>query len=316
MIKVLLLGYSHIAQKSVLPVLRKHPKFKLLAIASQSKAHLIPREFVGFSNYKEAIEKVDFDVVYISLANSSHYPWIKYCLNRGKSVICDKPVVLSRKEAFGIYKEVGRGQIIFEATAHLYHSEHKKISELIDKNSLYKINVLFGFPQLPKGNFRNKKSLGGGCIFDLGPYVVSAGEHYFGRKALSVSCQTYSEKGLPKTASVILNFGENKVLCASIGFGLEYVNNLELWGENFHISLDRAFTIPVDLKNTIRFKSGDKVKKIVVGASDSFYEMFDYFSDLDKSEYATYNKKLLARLIMLDALNTASNKGFTKIKYD
>lgn len=316
--KLLLLGYSHIAQKTIIPAIKNHPKVQLLAIASRTKYTQIPKEFIAFSGYKEAIDQTDCDTVYISSENCSHFEWIMYALKRGKNIICDKPVVLNTQQAKACIHQAGVNQIVFEATAYLYHNEHKLISKLLSqKHTLNKMIVQFGFPNLNKDNFRNKVDLGGGCIFDLGPYVVSAGEYYFNRRAKKVTCYCYLENNLPTTASITFEFGENQALQASIGFGLEYVNRLDLWGGDFQISLNRAFTIPSDLQNVITFKSKDQTKELAAPACDSFYEMFTFFNNLKIGEYQNYNKRLLDRLIMLDAINTALRTGQVyQIKYN
>ncbi len=308
---ILLLGYSSIAQKSIIPALKRHPHARLTAIASRSKSHLIPHGYNVFNDYKKAIDAVSCDTVYISLHNSAHVTWILYALEKGKNVICDKPVVLNQKEARMIIGKAAGKRVIFEATQYLYHPAHKKLTRLIrdERASLQHITLQFGYPRLPRNNFRNSLTLGGGCVFDLGPYVVSAGYHYFGKIATDVSSYIQYEHQLPVTATISLRFSATETLQAAIGFGREYRNHLEFWGGEYYFSLDRAFTIPRDIQNTILLKRHDRTSMMTARARDSFYDMFTVFANLKRTEYRGYNERLLDRLIMLDAINVAGKSG-------
>lgn len=308
---ILLLGYSSIAQKAIIPALKHHPHVALRAIASRSQFDDIPPEFEAFDDYKDAIDTVRCDTVYVSLHNSAHFEWIMYALEKGKNVICDKPVVLNKKEALEIVKKAAGKRVIFEATPYLYHPTHRRLAQLVHAQDtpLQHISLQFGFPKLPKDNFRNDRTLGGGCILDIGPYVVSVGEYYFRKRATHVASFVHNVHDVPVTASITFQFGKAETLQASIGFNLEYRNHLELWGGEYHFSLDRAFTMPPDLRNTISIKHKDRTRTIIVEATDPFYEMFTFFSTLKESGYGAYNQRLLHRLIMLDAIQKSGKSG-------
>ncbi|MSU54995.1 MAG: Gfo/Idh/MocA family oxidoreductase [Candidatus Taylorbacteria bacterium] len=311
--KILLIGYSAIAQKAIIPAIKNHKKVTLVGIASQTKASKINSDLPIFDNYERAIEKSGCDTVYISTQNSSHYKLIDYCLKRKLNIIVDKPAVLSKKEAKKCYQLANNQLLIFESIPYLYHSQHQKLKIILESqtSSLNKISVQFGFPPLEKNNYRNDKKLGGGCLFDLGPYLVSVGQYYFNSRPKKVYCSVSINKqsGIPMLAAVTIDFGESKTLQGDIGFDLEYRNNLDLWGSGFYLSLDRAFTAPKDYTNNILYRSRNIAKDIPVESSDSFLEMFNHYAKIKPESYLQYNKAFLDQAIILDAIIKSSKSG-------
>lgn len=311
--RILLLGYSQIAQKRILPALIRHPHATVIGIASKTKFNKIPKQLHAYKAYKEAIEKSNCDTVYISLQNSAHFRWIKYSLEKEKHVICDKPAVLSRYEAEICYKLASDKLLIFEAFPYLYHKQHDLLKTYLKTQTtpLQKVTAHFGFPPLNKQNFRNYSALGGGCIYDIGPYLLSVGKLYFETRAIKIYCSAYKGRNdVPISAETTIHFGDNKVLQGSIGFTLEYRNHLELWGQTFHFSLDRAFSIPPDFKNTIHYKSKDQNKLLSVRACDAFSEMFTHYNNIiDNKSHGEYNKMILEQAIGLDTMNRSALTG-------
>lgn len=311
--RILLLGYSQIAQKRILPALNRHPHTTLVGIASKTNFYKIPKNLPAYKAYKEAIEKADCDTVYISLNNSAHFRWIRYSLEKGKHVICDKPAVLSKKEAEICYRLASDRLIIFEAFPYLYHKQHDFLKMYLKTQDtpLQKVIAHFGFPPLNKQNFRNRYALGGGCIYDIGPYLLSVGQLYFETRAIKLYCSAYKGKyDVPISAEIIIYFGDNKILQGSIGFTLEYRNHLELWGQTFHFSLDRAFSIPPDFKNTIHYKIKDQKRLLPVDACDAFSEMLTHYNNIiDNKSYGDYNRMFLEQAIGLDTMNRSVLTG-------
>ena len=64
-IRILLLGYSYIAQKSIIRAIENNSNFILVGIASKSRYKGIPKEYIIYKSYEEAIKKSNCDVVYI-----------------------------------------------------------------------------------------------------------------------------------------------------------------------------------------------------------------------------------------------------------
>src|ERR1700712_5987019 len=94
---VLLLGYSSIAQRRVVPALAAIGAVAGIDIASVSKTPAAgwPKAGTHYRDYDEALARSGADLVYISLPNSMHDAWIAACLAAGKHVVVDKPATLT-----------------------------------------------------------------------------------------------------------------------------------------------------------------------------------------------------------------------------
>lgn len=305
---ILLLGYSSIAKKAIMPALKNHSQIYLKAIASKSKYSLIPKSYSAYNSYKKAIDESECNIVYISLHNSAHFPWILYALKRKKHVICDKPIFLNSKEAQKCIRQAAGKFLIYESIPYIYHKQHQTLKEIIKKlpNQPSKITIHFGFPSFESKNYRNSAKLGGGCINDIGSYLISAGLYYFGSFPKKIQTIANYRNKVPVNASVSMNFEKGRVLLAHIGFDLEYQNNFEIWGKNSYFKISRAFSTPADFNASINYKISDKegVKKI--GLDDCFKNMFDNFAKLLKQkDFSGHNQLNLKQAKILEAMNKA-----------
>ena len=139
--------------------------------------------------------------------------------------------------------------------------------------------------------------------------MTSAGQFYFNKRATKIYCNSHTSKNfdVPTSASATIHYGENETLHAHFGFQLEYRNTLNLLGQDFNYSIDRAFTIPPDLPSAIIHKSKDKIENILIQPCDHFSEMLDHFSGLAaKGNTASFNKKFLEQAIQLEAMEKSA----------
>ena len=253
--RIVLIGYSDFARRTIVPAIESLPALKLVGIASRSHARAIPLHIPAYRRYDRAIDQSQAHTVYISLHNSSHAKWIEYALSRGKHVIVDKPAVLTKREAQTCLLASRGTLLLWESLPYLFHPQYQAIKTYLarTKSPIQSITAHFGFPMLAAHNFRNTLSLGGGCLYDIAPYLVSVGSHLTGRHPTRVHVRILAKdrRGLPLRAAVEMTYPDTICLQGLIGFGLEYRNYLAIWGNNFLISLDRAFTLPPAQSNTV-----------------------------------------------------------------
>ena len=111
-LKILILGYSQIARKSIINSIEKNKHFTISGIASESHYKEIDPKYDSYDSYDGAINNNGCDAVYISLHNAAHIIWIEKSLRKNKHVICDKPAVLNKQDALKCYKLAGKKLLI------------------------------------------------------------------------------------------------------------------------------------------------------------------------------------------------------------
>jgi xylose dehydrogenase (NAD/NADP) len=134
----------------------------------------------AYDSYERLLDDPAVDIVYIPLPNSLHAEWAVRAAERGKHVLCEKPLVLTQPqldqvEAAAISNDV----TIFEAVMHLHHPQNRRLAYLVASGRLGEIRQMsawFGYFLVPEGDnggIRLQPELGGGAFWDVGIYPVA-----------------------------------------------------------------------------------------------------------------------------------------------
>ena len=171
---------------------------KLLAVSSKDVNKLkkfrlqynIDSKF-SFKNYQDLINCDEVDIVYIALPNSLHKQWILNAIKNKKNILVEKPATINLSEANEIKDHLKKTNIFFsEAFMYRYHPQIQSVIKIIKDNKIGNLlsmessfgediltkKKLFFFVKKKKIDSKSRKfdkSLGGGCILDLGCYPSS-----------------------------------------------------------------------------------------------------------------------------------------------
>tara|TARA_Y100000741_G_scaffold343245_1_gene306909 strand:- start:321 stop:1256 length:936 start_codon:yes stop_codon:yes gene_type:complete len=276
--KVLILGFSSIAQRKVIPALEKLKLVSEIEIASKSKKVTLRGKLTKkYTSYKEAINHSNAEIVYISLPNALHYKYSEMCLLNSKHVIVDKPSILNRDELEKLMLIVQEKKLtINESTVYFYHKAVKKFININSKEKGILI-ATFTVPAFDKDNFRNSISLGGGALNDMAVYASSVGRNFWGSNSKSVTLSVEKKHKLDISFSVLANYGQGRDMIGYFGFDKNYSNNLTFIGNSKTASLERVFSAPDDFNSKIIInKSNNNKENIIdIGSDDSFYNFLD-----------------------------------------
>jgi predicted dehydrogenase len=277
---ILFIGYSNLLRKRILPILC-NTLFSKISIAKHESQNWESDEYLyeKYDSFEDALINSTPDIIYISTINSSHFDLAFQALNKGAHVIVDKPSTLHFDESqilVNLAKQ--KGLLICESTVYLNHPQFYVINKLLNERNfeVKHITVHFSFPPLNLDNFRYKKSLGGGAIYDTGPYIASIGRYFFNEIPSEVSVFIHESATEVEIAySALLKYSGGKSVMAFCSFNTEYINRINILGNNFLIDLDRVFTIPDDYENYITLRSNNKTETIIVNKGNTFQLFFD-----------------------------------------
>jgi predicted dehydrogenase len=98
------LGVAKIATQKVIPGMQRGQWSVVTAIASRDRARAdTAARALGiakaYGSYDDLLDAPDVDAVYIPLPNHLHVPWSVRAAERGKHVLCEKPIALTTAEA-------------------------------------------------------------------------------------------------------------------------------------------------------------------------------------------------------------------------
>src|SRR5450631_3307691 len=108
--RLLILGYSSIAERRVLPAAAKVAAIGEISIVSRSRPQPDgwPKAGRFFADYETALRESNSDIVYLSLPNAMHERWVMAALAAGKHVIVDKPAMIAREDSERAVNEARR----------------------------------------------------------------------------------------------------------------------------------------------------------------------------------------------------------------
>ena len=174
------IGAGSIAKKALYPALMNSQFGEIYAVAGKDagRAKALSPSGKFYTDYQELIDDPKVEAVYISLPNSLHIPWSIKAMQAGKHVLCEKPIAMNAqelKEAIKVSQSTGK--LLMEASWNRWHPRTVRIKQLVDQGvigKLTEINASFTYDGLDAENIRTIPALGGGSLYDLGPYSAVA----------------------------------------------------------------------------------------------------------------------------------------------
>jgi D-xylose 1-dehydrogenase (NADP+, D-xylono-1,5-lactone-forming) len=130
----------------------------------------------AYGSYEQVLADPDVDAVYVALANDAHLPWTVAALRAGKDVLCEKPLATSAAEVdamTAVAAETGRA--VVEASWYRWHPRVRLAQSLLPRvGPVRHVAAGFAFAGQLEGNYRLEPGRGGGALYDVGCYAVSA----------------------------------------------------------------------------------------------------------------------------------------------
>lgn len=274
---LLLLGFSRIAQRRILPALARLGESRVdIATCTRAGEAAWPVGLGGllFADYDSALARSAADWVYVSTENSTHAQWVERALQSGRHVVVDKPAFLSLADTRRLLDlAASRGLCLAEATVYLWHPQFDAVRRIFADacSAPTRIAALFSCPPLAEGNFRYRRDAGGGTLWDQGPYAVTPGRILFGEDPEDVICRVTSDNGEVDTSfSVLMTYPGGRSMVGHYGFNTGYRNSLEVLGPRVTVGLDRVFSLPANADAEIRAAVEDRTLAQACPAADSF----------------------------------------------
>jgi len=318
--RVLILGCSSIVRRRVLPAFRSLDQDLELHLATRRPDELRGAAAAGglsgiHGDYAAAIATCGADLVYVSLPNALHAAHVRAALEHGCHVIVDKPALLDAQTADAcLALAERRGLLLAEATVWDCHPVWERVAQLQAETGCNwrHVAATFVFPHPAAGDFRRSAALGGGACNDLGPYTAACARRFVG-SVDRLSAATLERDPAAGRAGVDLAFGllATRAGCAltgQFGFGAEYANRIELFGDTAHFAVEPAFTTPADAPVAIHWRHRDVEHRTVVPAADSFARFLARAvgdARAGRARQAVWAERLRADAHFLERLRTA-----------
>jgi predicted dehydrogenase len=287
------LGVAAIATRKVVPGMATCDWSTVTAIASRDLAKAqeaaralgIPK---AYGSYEELIEDPEVEAVYIPLPNHLHAEWTTRAAERGKHVLCEKPITLTVEEAEALIAVRDRtGVHIQEAFMVRTHPQWLAARDLVRSGrigDLRSVVSAFSYFNEDPANVRNVPAYGGGALMDIGCYPITVSRFLFGeepRRALGLVDRD-PRFGTDRLTSAVLDFpsGQSVFTCST---QLVPYQRVQVLGTRGRIELEIPFNAPPDRPSRILVDDGSDllgagVAALSFDACDQYRIQADAFS--------------------------------------
>ncbi len=318
-IRIGILGPANIALNKMIPAIIKSDKYEYvgIAVANEQERLVIPSGISDIDHIKDSIKKAveynkkyngktylsyedmlksnEIDVVYIALPPILHYYWGKRALLNNINVIMEKPFTTSlrdTKEIVSIAKE--KNLALIENFAFVFHPQIIKIQEILKSEQFGDLKLVrsnFCFPFKGENDFRYKKELGGGALFDCGCYTVKAAQLFLGADMKIIGSKLVNSKIYSVDMQGAIIAVNDKGVIAQLSFGMDqqYSCELELFGSKGYVKSSRIFTAPENFAVKLIIKNNNEETYCSINPENQFVEILNKYSGIMYNNYDKLN---------------------------
>lgn len=249
-----IIGCAGIAERSVIPGIQASETGEAAAIASRDieKARKLADKLSipqAYGSYEEILADPTIDAVYIPLPNHLHKEWSIRAMQAGKHVLCEKPIALTSIEAQEMADcSTEQGVHLAEAFMYRHHPRYEDIQKIIASGEIGELRGIHGTFTFNSagsdGNVRFRRDWGGGSIYDVGCYPISAARLIFGSEPVAATVHALispEHDNVDMMASGLLEFSDSRSLTFDCGMWAAFRNTLEVLGTEGRIEVPSAF---------------------------------------------------------------------------
>ena len=246
----------------------------------------------------------DIDAVYIASPNSLHYEQSKLMLEKGKHVLCEKPITITPDEFTELFSLAKEKKLVYTEAIMMMHSPLKdKV-----KNALGKIGKIttahFDFSQL-SSKYKALKNgenpnifnpeMKTGCLRDLGIYCYYPAVEFFGLPQKISASAGFVETGADGYGTAVLDYADKQITLTYSKIGQDYLGS-QIFGDEGTISIESVSKL-----TGVKIHFADGRTEEVCGEEDKHILMayeaknfYDFITDYEKNseKYFEINEKI------------------------
>lgn len=317
-VRYAVVGLGYISQDAILPAF-SHAKqnSQLCALVTEDpvKARRLSRKYdvphcYSYEEYDRCLKRGEIDAVYIALPNSMHQAYAVAAANAGVHVLCEKPMAMDETECQSMISAAEENGVKL-MIAYRLHFERANLNAIkaIRSGRIGKPRIFSSVftQQVPAGNIRLNKDLGGGPLGDVGVYCINASRYLFQAEpeevfAFEATSDDERFREVEESVTVVLRFPDACLATFTCSFGASGVSEFQIVGTKGNLRADPAYEYSegLKLKVTVEGASRDSI----FPKSDQFAPELIYFSDcvLNNREPEPSGKEGLADVRVIHAI--------------
>jgi predicted dehydrogenase len=295
-----ILSTAKIGLERVLPGMRKSAWCELHAIASRDAAKArVAADALGIpvahGSYEALLADPSVEAIYNPLPNHLHVPMTLAAAAAGKHVLCEKPIAMTAAEAERLRAIDGK-VLVMEAFMVRFHPQWQRARELVRAGAvgtLRAMQMFFSYNNLDAANIRNRAEVGGGGLYDIGCYPITAGRFFFEAEPQRAVALIDRDPGFrtDRLTSALLDFGAGRHLDFTVSTQCVRYQRLQLVGDKGRIEIRIPVNAPQGATTTIALDDGTSlegagVRTETLPESDQYELQGEAFSRAVRGEIA------------------------------
>jgi len=312
---------SNIGRAAVNPAIQASHNGELMAVASRNEQ--AAREFAEkegipehFGSYEALLEDERIDAVYNPLPNSLHREWTIRAAEKGKHILCEKPLALNGAECREMEAAASaNGVKLMEAFMYRFHPRTERVLEMVRGGTIGELRMIrssFTFLLTSPENIRWDPVLGGGALMDVGCYCVNVIRTLAGMEPEEVQARAnWRSTGVDEEMVGVLRFANGVQAHFDCALTMERCEAYEVAGTEGHLRVPAAFLPGTDDAIIEEHRGrGEKTIHSIKGA-DEYRLMVEHFSDCVLNDLSVRYSSEEAALNMrvIEALYESARRG-------
>ena len=242
---VALVGLGYYSTDLLAPALQLTQRCQLTGIVTGTPAkaekwkeqyQLKDKNIFNYQNFDSLANNPDIDVVYIVLPPSMHAEYSIRAANAGKHVWCEKPMAMSAIECRNMIDACDRNRVALSIGYRMHHEPNTRRIIQFRKDLTYgkviKVDAAAGYFDPRTDHWKQKKSFGGGAMYDMGVYPLNAARYSTGLEPTAVTAHASTSrptiyKEVEETMQFDLEFAGGVTATCETSFG-KSMNDLKV----------------------------------------------------------------------------------------
>lgn len=324
-VRYAVVGLGYISQEAVLPAFahaKENSELRALVTQDPVKARKLGKKYdvplcYGYEEYDRCIHSGEIDAVYIALPNSMHHAYAVAAANAGIHVLCEKPMALDEAECQSMITAAEENGIKLMIGYRL-HFERANLTAIkaIRSGRIGNPRIFSSVftQQVPEGNIRLSRELGGGPVGDVGIYCINAARYLFQSEpeevfAFEATSADERFREVEESVTAVLRFPDARLATFTCSFGASDVSEFQVVGSKGNLRADPAYEYSEGLKLKVTVEGN--IRDCIFPRSDQFAPELIYFSDciLHNKEPEPSGKEGLADVRVIRAISESIETG-------
>ncbi|EYF00642.1 Gfo/Idh/MocA family protein [Chondromyces apiculatus] len=256
-VRYAVVGAGNLAQVAILPAFqnaRENSELVALISGDEDKREAIGErhgiEFVGdYEDYETILESGEVDAVFIALPNNQHREYTERAAKAGVHVLCEKPMAIGEEDCEAMIRATREANVKLMIAYRLHFEEaNLRAIEIATSGKLGDVRVFSSVftQQVRPDDIRTHAELGGGVLYDMGPYCVNAARYLFQAEpeevfAYAIKGQDGRSREVDETTFAVLRFPGDRLAQFVVSQGLAATGSYRILGTKGDLRVEPAY---------------------------------------------------------------------------